>query len=556
MARGNNTVGKTARSRTAPALPAGVLDIWGGGQLLAFSGLDGATPYRQAIVCRTSFVGTGLLVKYPFEARLQFSPAKPRSVILTGDTLSVHHSAGHTRGAFVDACHLLLEGPCHVLACDPRLRIVADGSRTLIAPAEICQPARIRSDLDRIIRDRNRWIVAVAKPNLPGALRRKTFWKCLSVIKTCVYSPEGRLRHRYTTPDRWPHRGMWLWDSAFNAIGIRHVDPGLARDAVEAVLDGQCSDGQVQISYFHTGKRSPHTQPPTLAMAAQLIHRSQPRRDWIRRIYPRLAAYLEWDMANRDCDGAGLVEWAIEPSRRCRCGESGWDNSPRFDPAVPLDAVDFNAFLAYECEAMAGFAGELGRSRDRTRWLNHHARLCRLINARLWDEKMGFYVDCLASNGERQPLYTAAGFLPLLCGAPSPAQARVLVRRLRDPKLFATPVPVPSMPSYHREHYSKDMWRGPVWININWCIIRGLQRYGFRADARWLRAKTLAVIEKYYREYGAIFEFFDDEDKVAPPDLLRKQKNDPAQWIHQVVHDYTWTATLYMDLVLEARRGG
>ena len=64
-------------------------------------------------------------------------------------------------------------------------------------------------------------------------------------MKSQVYSPEGRIKHRWTTPDRWPHRGMWLWDSAFHAIGFRHVDVEVARDAISAVFDAQREGGFV-----------------------------------------------------------------------------------------------------------------------------------------------------------------------------------------------------------------------------------------------------------------------------------------------------------------------
>ena len=36
---------------------------------------------------------------------------------------------------------------------------------------------------------------------------------------------------------------MWLWNSVFHAIGIRHLDPELARDSLTAVLDIQREGG-------------------------------------------------------------------------------------------------------------------------------------------------------------------------------------------------------------------------------------------------------------------------------------------------------------------------
>jgi hypothetical protein len=529
--------------------PPEVLDIWGGGQLLAFSGLDGPTPYRHALVGRTPQLGCGLLVEYPSRAALVFAATPPTRTFLAGDAFDLTHADGRTRGAFLDACHLLIEGPCEASQVSEGITVLQRGDRTLVADTSACDPRHLDADLDAAIAARLAWIEGLPEPTLDDPLRRRTYWKCVSVLKTGVYTPEEGLKHRYITPDRWPHRGMWLWDSAFGALGLRHLDPALARDAIEAVLDAQHDDGMIQISLFHRAERSPYTQPPTLAMAAEHIYACGPDLDWLARIYPKLAAYLRWDMANRDLDGGGLLEWAIEEGRQCRCGESGWDNSPRFDIAQPLDAPDFNTFLARECEAMAGFAALLGRDGDQALWDGHRARVNALMNARLWSEAHGLYLDALAFTGEQQPILSAAGFLPLFSGAPTPEQAARLAAHLHDPATFGTGLPVASIAPRTSEYYSKDMWRGPVWVNINWCIARGFERYGLHEAAAHIDASTRAAIEKWYAHYGAIFEYFDDEDVVAPPDLLRKTKHDPSYWLHQVIHDYGWTAALYVDLV-------
>lgn len=528
-------------------IPDGVLDVWGGGQLLAFSGVDGPTPYHQALVFRTTATGTGIEAKIPDQAILLFDDAAPRRAFLTGDVFDLEHAAGRTRGAFLDATHLLIEGPCRVLSAGKGLNVVAAGNRTLVAAADRCDPRRVGDDLNQAVSERLRWIQTIPAPAAPDGLPRRTLWKCLSVIKAAVYSPEGRLRHYYTTPDRWPHRGLWLADSAYHAIGLRHIDPKLARDAIEAVLDTQYPDGMIPISYIHQRLRAPFTHAPVLAMAAQRVYRSQPQRDFLDRIYPKLAAYLDWDMKNRDADGDGLLEWALEDDPACRSGESDWDNSPRFDVAKLMNAIDFSALLAVECEVMSEFARLLGKPDEADRWAGHHRRLCRSINETLWNETLGIYVDALAHGGGQQPLLTAAGFLPLLCGAPSPEQARRLAGHLRDPKTFATALPVASVSPSQREHYAKDMWRGPVWAHANWLVAEGFERYGLSEEARLLRARMLAAIEKYYQHAGVIFEFFDDEDVVPPPKLFRKRKNDPSVWKHQVIHDYQRTAALYVD---------
>jgi glycogen debranching enzyme len=522
--------------------------------LLAFSGVDGPTPYHRALVARTSMSGCGVTVNVPGDAELVFSDAAPTRCRVTSDIVDVDHDRGRTRAVLIDACHLLVEGPCDIRSCGPELASLRRGDRTLIGAASGFDADRIESDIDRAVDARLQWVMRAAAPEGVAALCRKTYRKAVSIMKGFVYAPEGPVQHHYVTPDRWPHRGMWLWDSAFQAIGLRHVDPAMAWDAVAAVLDTQQDDGLVPFMFRHEEPRM-QTQPPTLAMAAQAVHRVAPDLKRLDALFPKLAAYLEWDMRHRDSDGAGLLEGVIETHKsapyEARCAESGWDNSPRWDTDEPLDAVDFNSWLAHECEILAEFAGLLGLNEEQQKWADHHRRLCRLINERLWSVEKGFYLDCEAATGEQRPLVTAAGFLPLLCGAPDAAQAASLARHLHT--TFDTAVPVSTVAPEHTDVYSKDMWRGPMWPNINWAIAEGFERYAMADEAALIRERTRAVIEKYYARCGSIFEFYDSADEVAPPLLPRKGFNNPDEWIHQVVYDYGWSAALYVDMCQTGR---
>jgi len=529
--------------------------VWGGGQLMAFSGIDGKTDFEKGLAGRLSFKGAGIDIKLPEDCQLVFSDTLPRPRLLRGDCLDLWTDAGDVRGAFLDACHFLIEGPCRVGAHGDSLRVVQKGSRTLIGTADNFVPDRVDDDLDAAIAERSRWVNEITlPPALPDATQR-TLRKALSVMKTQVCTPEGLIRHRWTTPDRWPHRRMWLWDSVFHAIGWRHIDPALARDMLSAVVDARrTEDGFIPLMADPT-ERATVTQPPVLALGVKMVNMAEPSPDWIREVYPALAAYVEWDLAHRDSDGAGLAEWLIEDHVTCRSGESGMDNSPRFDTATRLDATDFNAMLALESEILSEFAAELGDLAESRRWAETHARLCRLINERLWNDETGFYVDYDLDAGAQSPALASAGFLPLICGAPSAAQAQRLRDHLADPDMFGTPLPVPSIAARDTEHYQKDMWRGPVWMNINWLIAYGFRRYGMEDAAREIEEKSCAEIERTYLKFGTLFEFFDDRREVEPRELLRKAKNDPSgNSFNLVFHDYGWTTTLYLDWVLGRSR--
>jgi glycogen debranching enzyme len=48
-----------------------------------------------------------------------------------------------------------------------------------------------------------------------------------------------------------------------------------------------------------------------------------------------------------------------------------------------------------------------------------------------------------------------------------------------------------SSPDFDARRY----WRGPVWISINWFLVRGLERLGLMAEAEELRRMTLRLVE-------------------------------------------------------------
>jgi len=50
---------------------------------------------------------------------------------------------------------------------------------------------------------------------------------------------------------------------------------------------------------------------------------------------------------------------------------------------------------------------------------------------------------------------------------------------------------VASVAASHPEH-APDMWRGPVWVNLNWLIAFGFKRYGMLERADLIRRKTMA----------------------------------------------------------------
>ncbi|MGW3203580.1 MGH1-like glycoside hydrolase domain-containing protein [Streptomyces sp. NPDC001135] len=167
---------------------------------------------------------------------------------------------------------------------------------------------------------------------------------------------------RSTVPSRnlYPHQ--WSWDSAFIAIGLRHLSPLRAQTELETLLAAQWADGRVPHIVFNpsvpldayfpspdfwrsvtagrtagaprTVQTSGIVQPPVHALAAWLVHRADPglsrSRGFLARVHPHLAAWHRYLLHRRDLGGAGLVS-VVHP------WEQGMDNSPCWD--APLARI-------------------------------------------------------------------------------------------------------------------------------------------------------------------------------------------------------------------------
>ena len=126
-----------------------------------------------------------------------------------------------------------------------------------------------------------------------------------------------------------------------------------------------------------------------------------------------------------------------------------------------------------------------------------------------------------------------------------------MVKVLTDKSLLWSKVPLASI-SQKDPRFSNDMWRGAVWVNINYMILKALKEYGYIDIAEELRTKTLDMINKWYKKTGCIFEFFDPNDEVSPFMCHRKGEPTKVPDYRRHVHsisDYNWSACFAILLI-------
>lgn len=325
------------------------------------------------------------------------------------------------------------------------------------------------------------------------------------------------------------------------------------------------------------------TQPPILATAVRKLAESSGgagQDPFARALFPALMSWHRWLHAARDPDGSGLVA-IIHP------WESGTDNSPRFVTALErLGAVtpppylrkdqhfvapaerpvagDYDLFMyligryrdlawddallyreapflvqdvlfnsvLYRAERdLLSLARELGEETGEIEgWLS----AARAGFDRLWDEASGLYFDWDVRAAEPLVENTCASLSPLYAGVCTEGRAQRLVsEHLLNEEEYAPGagsryfLPTVSKNSLHFE--PRRYWRGPIWLNINWLLIKGLREYGFTEEAEVMRNHTIELVRR-----SGFVEYYDPRD------------GSPCG-----AANFSWSAALVIDLLLE-----
>jgi mannosylglycerate hydrolase len=124
---------------------------------------------------------------------------------------------------------------------------------------------------------------------------------------------------------------------------------------------------------------------------------------------------------------------------------------------------------------------------------------------------------------------------PLYASIPDQARAKRLVDTLENDGFGLSDESITPIPSYdvHGYGFSEDRyWRGPVWINIDWFLMHGLEAYGYEEHAERLRRTIIDLCRK-----EGFHEYFDPTSGEGLGSIL-----------------FSWTAALLLDVVLEDGR--
>jgi len=556
-------------------------NVWSQGQLFAFSAWDGEARCADDLCGILSADRLGVRFFTRIKRELALVGGKLWDVVfeaVTSDWIEAVLNRGVRTRVLFAAAHLVVGNTAAemvpVVLCEGRVTVqtvdgvevqdsgdgdvtalAVSGSRFAFAHARMAADAvalakeGLSCDVEALAAQKRAFYDTYGLRNDSyGAL----YGKCLSVMKSQLYSAGEGFSRIWSTPDRLPHKYLWLWDSVFHAVGHRHVDGKTAEDLILAIFDHQGEDGFIPHMATPDGS-SDVTQPPVIAWGAMKVYEKTGNREFLATVFEHNRRFLYWCRENRVKGNEGLYIWKTAGQEICRCAESGMDNSPRFDDVVNVEAIDFSCFVANETRQMQKMAEILGDTAAAAEFAAWHEALKTAINQKLWDDADGFYFDYDYDRDCIHKVWAVASFLPLFAGVCEEKHAAALAAQLTNPDTFATAFPVPCV-AKNDPTFGSDMWRGPVWINYNYMVVEGLRNYGYTALADELRDRTVAVMKEWYDKAGTLYEFYGTENDRCPAQL--KRKGEPIepynmQVRYQSIRDYGWSATLLCDWLAE-----
>ncbi|MHA1700510.1 MAG: MGH1-like glycoside hydrolase domain-containing protein [Promethearchaeota archaeon] len=292
----------------------------------------------------------------------------------------------------------------------------------------------------------------------------------------------------------------WLWDTAFISLIWKNHDPLIAQKILETYIKSINPNGMISHMVGPTGK-SKITQPPLLSYAVYEVYKKTKDKDFLRNVYHNLLNYNNYFFNNRDFNNNGFFSWVHRD-------ESGLDNSPRFDDYIDrmklIDAFDLNCYLSLDLKYLSMIAGALGLGEDEVKLSLKSENLKERIQNAFWDDTTSFFYD-LNEHGDFIKVLTSSAFISLFCEVATQKQAQELVyKHLSNASEFYTEYPIPTVAINEPTCDFTGFWRGPVWINYNYMIGIGLNKYNFTSIAREILSKTVGMVANVFctRDFG------------------------------------------------------
>ncbi len=357
------------------------------------------------------------------------------------------------------------------------------------------------------------------------------YWSCFSLLRQCMMPPEGKCRENYYVFSREPKWGWGYGGQVFHEslsmLAYAYMDPAGAMNSQRVYFERQHPDGYIN---YRTGpfldetiefKGKLTSSAPLFNYENLEIFKVTRDKHFLEEAYKSGARFYRFYIANRDSNNNGLCEWggeaSLESVRDARVAV--WDN---VGWPSNFEGPDLNSMLVKEAKTLAEMATLLGYREDAGKWSADAENRSKLINSSMWDNENGFYYNVNRNDqtfSYQHPddlkIKEIIGFLPLWAGISDSIKTSKLVSCMTNPDEFWRPFGVPTLSAKDSYFNPMGYWNGPVWVQWDYLLFRGLLDHGYKKEAEELAMKVLDNMIWHLKQDHVFWEFYSPDDREA-----------------------------------------
>lgn len=304
-----------------------------------------------------------------------------------------------------------------------------------------------------------------------------------------------------------------LWDAAFKTFGLRWSNEGTfsAHDAFFANTKGRGLPALLDIR-----DASPSDIPAAMLLADAEWGLFQLRgdRERLAHAFPILYAdFLQHEKRLRRSDGfftGNAGAYQLHATGRFTAGA-------RVVPSLAAKAawVDATGMFALTARRISEMARVLGRDDERAQADWYFRDMAAKINAKMWQEGEGWYLD-LDEHNDPYPMRTLAGLWPLLAGIATQSRFETAVNKLADVSQFERAHSFSTVSASEKDYRRRD--GTPVGVarcdfnNVAFRVLRAAGRDSLLAQKIETHFKRIA---KVHEATGLLHHSFDPDKDAA-----------------------------------------
>ena len=357
------------------------------------------------------------------------------------------------------------------------------------------------------------------------------YWSCFSLLRQCMMPPEGKCSNNYYVYSREPKWGWGYGGQVFHEslsmLAYVYMDPEGAMNSQRVYFERQHPDGYIN---YRTGPYLDETiefkgkltsSAPFFNYENLEIFRVTHDKHFLEEAYKSGVKFYGYFVSNRDSNSNGLCEWggeaSLESVRDARVAV--WDN---VGWPSNFEGPDLNSMLVKEARSLAEMANLLGYRQEARKWLADAESRSGLINRFMWDDLTGFYYNVNRNDQsftfhhpDDLKIKEIIGFLPLWADISDTARTRKLVSVLTNPEEFWRPYGVPTLSAKDSYYDPIGYWNGPVWVQWDYLLFRGLLDNGYKTEAEELAVKVLDNMIWHLKQDHFFWELYSPDDHEA-----------------------------------------